>query len=332
MSSSAESPAGCLLPRACAASTRTADIVVLERDDYVSFANCGLPYHIGGDIEDREALLLQTPESLRETLALDVRTGHEVLSIDRDAKTVAVRELATGREYVEPYDNLVLATGASPLRPPLPGIDHPRIRTLRNIPDMDAIIELLDDDAQSAVVVGGGYIGIEMVEALRHRGMEVTLVEALDQVMAVLDREMARQLEDHMEVHGTRVLLSSKAVGFADADGRVVVDLGDEQITTDIVILAVGVRPESSLAKAAGLDAVRARRRDRRRADAHVRSQHLRRGRLGAGHRHRHGRARGRAARRAGEPAGPHRRRRHRRAGTPATPPPRAPASSRSSS
>ena len=120
-----------------------ADIVVLERDDYVSFANCGLPYHIGGDIEDREALLLQTPQSLRETLALDVRTGHEVLSIDRDAKTVTVREVATGDEYTEPYDYLVLATGASPLRPPLPGIDHPRIRTLRNIPDMDAIIELL---------------------------------------------------------------------------------------------------------------------------------------------------------------------------------------------
>ena len=230
-----------------------ADIVVLERDDYVSFANCGLPYHIGGDIEDREALLLQTPQSLKETLALDVRTGHEVLSIDRDAKTVAVREVASGIESTESYDYLVLATGASPLRPPLPGIDHPRIRTLRNIPDMDAIIELLGDDATSAVVVGGGYIGIEMVEALRHRGMEVTLVEALDQVMAVLDREMARQLEDHMEVHGTRVLLSSKAVGFADADGRVVVDLGDEQIATDIVILAVGVRPESSLAKAAGL-------------------------------------------------------------------------------
>jgi NADPH-dependent 2,4-dienoyl-CoA reductase/sulfur reductase-like enzyme/rhodanese-related sulfurtransferase len=230
-----------------------ADIVVLERDAYVSFANCGLPYHIGGDIEDREALLLQTPESLRETLALDVRTGHEVLSIDRESRSAVVRELATGREYVEPYDYLVLATGASPLRPPLPGIDHPRIRTLRNIPDMDAIIELLGDDARSAVVVGGGYIGIEMVEALRHRGIEVTLVEALDQVMAVLDREMARQLEDHMEVHGTRVLLSTTAVGFADADGRVVVDLGDEQITTDIVILAVGVRPESSLAAAAGL-------------------------------------------------------------------------------
>ena len=230
-----------------------ADIVVLERDDYVSFANCGLPYHIGGDIEDRDALLLQTPKSLRESLALEVRTAHEVLAIDRQSKSVRVRDLETAEEYDEPYDHLIIATGATPLRPPLPGIDHPRIRTLRNIPDMDAIIELLDDDARSAVVVGGGYIGIEMVEALRHRGMEVTLVEALDQVMAVLDREMARQLEDHMEVHGTRVLLSSTAAGFSDAEGRVVVDLGTEQITTDIVILAVGVRPESSLAKAAGL-------------------------------------------------------------------------------
>ena len=231
----------------------SADIVVLERDDYVSYANCGLPYYIGGEIEDRDALLLQTPKSLRESLALDVRTGHEVLSIDRVAKTVEVRELATGREYVEPYDKLVLATGASPLRPPLPGIDHPRIRTLRSIPDMDQIIELLDENAERAVVVGGGYIGLEMTEALRYQGLQVTLVEALDQVMAVLDPEMAQHLHDHLTDYGVRVLLSTRAEGFTDDDGRVVVDLGSEQITTDLVILAVGVRPETSLAKAAGL-------------------------------------------------------------------------------
>ena len=231
-----------------------AEIVVLERDDYVSFANCGLPYHIGGDIEKRDALLLQTPQSLREALALDVRTGHEVLAIDRDAKQVSIRERGTGEVYTEPYDSLVLATGASPLRPPIPGIDHARIRTLRSIPDMDGIIELLEGDARSAVVVGGGYIGIEMVEALAHRGLEVTLVEALDQVMAVLDAEMAHHLHEHMRAKGVRVLLSTTAVGFSDADGRVVVDLGSEQITTDLVILAVGVRPESSLARAAGLE------------------------------------------------------------------------------
>jgi NADPH-dependent 2,4-dienoyl-CoA reductase/sulfur reductase-like enzyme/rhodanese-related sulfurtransferase len=231
----------------------SADIVVLERDDYVSFANCGLPYHVGGDIEDREALLLQTPDSLRESLALDVRTGHEALSIDRAARMVTVREAGSGRQYDEAYDKLVIATGASPLRPPLPGVDHPSIRTLRNIPDMDQIIEILDAGARSAVVVGGGYIGLEMVEALRHRGLEVTLVEALDQVMTVLDPEMSRHLEDHLGQHGVRVILSTRAAGFADAGGQVVVDLGAEQITTDLVVLAVGVRPESSVAGRAGL-------------------------------------------------------------------------------
>ena len=231
-----------------------ADIVVFERDDYVSFANCGLPYHIGGDIKERDALLLQTPDSLRAALALDVHTGHEVLSIDRAAKTVTVRERRADREFVESFDSLVLATGATPLRPPLPGIEHPRIRTLRNIPDMDAIIDLLHDGVKSAVVVGGGYIGIEMVEALRHRDIEVTLIEALDQVMAVLDREMAHHLEDHLTKHGVRVILDARAEAFADVDGRVEVDLGTEKIVTDLVIMAVGVRPESSLARAAGLD------------------------------------------------------------------------------
>jgi NADPH-dependent 2,4-dienoyl-CoA reductase/sulfur reductase-like enzyme/rhodanese-related sulfurtransferase len=230
-----------------------ADIVVLERDPYVSFANCGLPYHIGGDIQDRESLLLQTPQSLRESLALDVRTGHEVTGIDRAGRTVSVLDRSTGGTYVEAYDKLILATGASPLRPPLPGVDHPRILVLRTIPDMDQIIEVLDHGARSAVVVGGGYIGLEMVEALRHRGLEVTLVEALDQVMTVLDPEMSRHLEDHLEVNGVRVILSTSAKGFSDDDGRVVVDLGSEQIATDLVVMAVGVRPESSLATEAGL-------------------------------------------------------------------------------
>ena len=230
-----------------------ADIVVLEKDAYVSFANCGLPYHIGGDIPEREALLLQTPESLRASLDLDVRTGHQVLAIDPAGRRVSVRDLATGREYDETYDSLVLATGASPLRPPLPGIDHPRIRTLRNIPDMDAILELMDGGVESAVVIGGGYIGLEMVEALRHRGVEVTLVEAVDQVMTVLDPEMAHHLEGHLADHGVRLLLGRTAQGFRDDGGRVVVQLADEDVPADLVILAVGVRPESALASAAGL-------------------------------------------------------------------------------
>jgi len=231
----------------------TAEIVVLEQDAYVSFANCGLPYHIGGDIVERDALLLQTPDSLRDSLDLDVRTGHEVLGIDRAARTVTVAETATGVQYTEPYDKLILATGASPLRPPLPGVDHPRIRTLRSIPDMDAIISLLDGGATDAVVIGGGYIGLEMVEALRTRGLAVTLVEALEQVMTVLDPEMSRHLQDHLVDHGVRVLLGTRAVGFGDDAGRVVVDLGAEQVSADVVILAVGVRPENRLAADAGL-------------------------------------------------------------------------------
>lgn len=136
--------------------SETAEILILERDDYVSFANCGLPYHIGGDIKERAALLLQTPESLKTSLNLDVRTGHEVLTIDRVNKWVTVRNRASGEEYRERYDKLVLCQGANPVRPPLPGIDHPHLFTLRNIPDMDAIKAVVDQGAQSAVVIGGG--------------------------------------------------------------------------------------------------------------------------------------------------------------------------------
>jgi NADPH-dependent 2,4-dienoyl-CoA reductase/sulfur reductase-like enzyme len=188
-----------------------AEILVLERDDYVSFANCGLPYHIGGEIEDRGALLLQTPQSLSESLALQVRTGHEVVAIEREAKRVRVVERGTGRSYHEAYDRLVLATGATPLKPPLPGVDHPRIFTLRSIPDMDAIKSVVDGGARSAVVVGGGYIGLEVAEAFRHRGLDVTLVEAAEHVMAVLDAEMSREVEDHLEARGVRLHLATTA-------------------------------------------------------------------------------------------------------------------------
>jgi NADPH-dependent 2,4-dienoyl-CoA reductase/sulfur reductase-like enzyme/rhodanese-related sulfurtransferase len=234
-----------------------AEIVVLERDDYVSFANCGLPYHIGGEIEKRTSLLLQTPKSLAESLALEVRTGHEVVALDRDTQSVSVRELSSGREYTETYDRLVLATGATPLKPPLPGVDHPRVFTLRSIPDMDAIKAVVDGGATRAVVVGGGYIGLEVAEAFHHRGMHVTIVEAADHVMAVLDREMSREVEDHLEAHGVTLHLQTTAVGFEAMEGSddVVVDLGDAgSVTADLVVLAVGVRPESSLARAAGLE------------------------------------------------------------------------------
>lgn len=231
-----------------------AEIIILERDAYVSFANCGLPYHIGGEIQERDALLLQTPASLKTSLNLDVRTGHEVMAIDRAAKTVQVHNRTTDRAYTEAYDKLVLCQGANPVRPPLPGIDHPRIFTLRNIPDMDAIKAVVDQEAHKAVVIGGGYIGMEIAEALRHRAVGVDLVEMLPQVMPPLDPEMARDLAYHMESYGINLHLGVTAQSFADIDGAVQVTLSDGvTLVADLVIMAVGVRPASSLAHSAGL-------------------------------------------------------------------------------
>ncbi len=231
-----------------------ASIIVFERGEFVSFANCGLPYHIGGAIADRDQLLLQTPESLAATLNLDVRTGAEVEAIDRAARQVRVRELATGKTYTESYDKLVLAPGATPLRPPLPGIDHPRICVLRNIADMDRIIALLEKGAKAAVVIGGGYIGVEMAENLRDRGLAVDLVEMVDQVMPPLDREMARPLENHLRWQGVNLHLGVAAAAFTDSDGRVRTELvNGKMLVADLVILSAGVKPDVQLARAAGL-------------------------------------------------------------------------------
>jgi NADPH-dependent 2,4-dienoyl-CoA reductase/sulfur reductase-like enzyme/rhodanese-related sulfurtransferase len=232
-----------------------AQIVVLERSAHVSFANCGLPYHIGGAIQERDDLLLQTPQSLKASLNLEVRTGHEVTAIDRMQKAVRVRELATGRDYAESYDKLVLAPGAQPLRPNLPGLDHPKIFVLRNIADMDAVKAAVDDGAKSAIVIGGGYIGVEIAENFRDRGLAVDLVEMLDQIMPPLDPEMAWSLQQHMEQHGVKLHLGTAAAAFCDAGGRVTAELKNgEQLTADFVLLSAGVRPDVALAKAAGLE------------------------------------------------------------------------------
>ncbi len=232
-----------------------ASIVVLEKGRFVSFANCGLPYHIGGVITDRDSLLLQTPQSLKASLNLDVRTGHTALAIDRAARTVHVVESPSGRAYDESYDKLVLCPGASPLKPKLPGIDHPRLFVLRNVEDMDLIKAVVDGGARAAVVIGGGYIGVEMAENLRQRGLKVDLVEMLDQLMPPLDREMARDLESHMQSHGVRLHLGTAAAEFRDAGGRIAVELKNtESIVADFAILAVGVRPDAALAQAAGLE------------------------------------------------------------------------------
>ena len=243
----------------------SAEIVVLERGDYVSFANCGLPYHIGGVIADRSRLLLQTPESLRESLDIDVRVGQDVIAVDRAAKTVTVREVATGREYTEAYDALALCQGADPLQLPLPGIDLPGIHTLRNIADMDAIKSRLDEALAAAaakgraaktVVIGAGYIGIEMAENLIHRGADVTIVELADQILPPLDKDVSIPVEQHARGRGVELQLGTAAAAFTQAsDGMLRVELNNGQsLVADLVVLSAGVRPNVSLAQQAGLE------------------------------------------------------------------------------
>jgi NADPH-dependent 2,4-dienoyl-CoA reductase/sulfur reductase-like enzyme/peroxiredoxin family protein/rhodanese-related sulfurtransferase/TusA-related sulfurtransferase len=191
---------------------------------------------------------------LKASLNLDVRTGHEVIALDRTARRVRVREVATGREYDESYEKLALCPGATPLRPDLPGLDHPRIFVLRNMDDMDAIKAAVEDGARSALVIGGGYIGVEMAENLRHRGLQVTLVEMMDQLMPPLDREMTVPLEEHMTRHGVNLHLGT-AAAFRDAAGQVVAELKNGvHLTADFVVLSAGVRPDVSLARTAGLE------------------------------------------------------------------------------
>lgn len=232
-----------------------AQIVVFERGPHVSFANCGLPYHIGGEIANRDSLILQTPESLHARHNLDVRVRHEVLSIDREKREVEVHALETGETFRERYDKLILSTGAAPIRPPIPGIEHEKIFTLRTVPDMDRIKAAVDAGAKSAVVVGGGFIGLEVAENLRHRGVDVTVVEMLPQVMPPIDPEMATPIHQELVAHGVDLRLGDGVKAFADEDGRVAVTLqSGATVVGDLAILSIGVRPESDLAKAAGLE------------------------------------------------------------------------------
>ncbi len=251
----------------CAARARRldefADIVVFERAQHVSFANCGLPYHIGEVIAERGHLLLQTPGSLRDSLDLDVRTGTEVLAIDPDTHVVRVRVLASGEEYDEPYDKLALCPGASPVVPPLPGVDLPGIHVLRRIGDMDRIKAAVDGrspngerSVRHAVVIGAGYIGLEMAENLRHRDLDVVVVEMAEQIMPPLDRELTSTLEGYLRAHGVGLRLGTRATAFREGpDGRLRVELeSGEVLMTDLVMLAAGVRPSTELAVAAGLE------------------------------------------------------------------------------
>ena len=234
----------------------SAEIVILERDHYVSFANCGLPYHVGGERPERDSLLLQTPESLAKSLALDVRTRQLVTRIDRGAKQVEVRDEQDGRTYLEPYDKLVLCPGAEPIRPPIPGADDPRVDVLRNIPDMDRITAQLEKGATSAVVVGGSYIGLELTEAFRARGLRTTVVERTERLMPWLDPEMTRILDYHVQTHDVDLRLGTSATAVRRTpDDRLVLDLSDgTTVEGDVVVMAAGARPNAGLARDAGLE------------------------------------------------------------------------------
>ena len=231
------------------------EIVVFERGPYVSFANCGLPYYVGNVIKSEEKLLMAKPKRFREHFNIEVRTETEVLGIDREKKEIEVREFKGGKTYQERYDALVLATGASAIRPPLPGIDLPGIYVLRTIPDSREIRSAVKD-ASHAVIVGGGYVGLEMAENLARRGLSITMVEMLDQVMPPLDPEMAAFVANHLRDSGVDLRLGSAVESFHQLPGgnlSVRMASGDE-IDADIVILSIGVRPESSLAQQAGLE------------------------------------------------------------------------------
>lgn len=231
-----------------------ARIVVLERGPDVSFANCGLPYHVGGEIADRADLAVQTPQSLRALLNLEVRTLTEAVAIDRAAKTVRVRSLADGAEEVLAYDKLVLAPGASPLRPPLPGIDDPRILTLRNLEDMDRI-RAAAAAADEVLVIGAGFIGLEMAEQLHRIGKRVAVVELQAQVLPQLDAEMTLPLATTLRAHGVELVLGDGIEGFEAGPRGLVAKLkSGRTLGAGLVLLSIGVRPESGLARDAGLE------------------------------------------------------------------------------
>ena len=224
------------------------EIVVLERSGHVSYANCGLPYFVGGIIEDEADLLLQTPEALHERFRLDVRVGSDVTAIRPLDKVVEITELDSGTTYELPYDKLILSPGASPVIPPIPGIE--RAYPLRTVEDVERMTKVVASLPSSAVIIGGGFIGLEISENLRHRGIATTVVEAAPQVLAPLDPEMAQLVSEELERHGVEVILGSSVVAINEHD----VDLADgRKIPSDVVIVSIGVRPDVSLAREAGL-------------------------------------------------------------------------------
>ncbi|HIY81677.1 MAG TPA: FAD-dependent oxidoreductase [Firmicutes bacterium] len=232
----------------------SAEIIMFERGEFISFANCGLPYYIGGEITKKSDLTLQTPQSFNARFNVDVRVNSEVISIDPKAKTVTVRSKDRG-EYTESYDKLILSPGAAPIRPPMEGADNARVFTLRNIPDTIKIREYVEEEfPESAVVVGGGYIGVEMAENLKNAGVAVTIVELADHVIAPLDYDMACDVHRYLKEKGVGLILKNGVQAIKEEGGKLKLTLSDGEIETDMVIMAVGVRPDTALAKDAGLE------------------------------------------------------------------------------
>lgn len=232
-----------------------AEIIMFERGEFISFANCGLPYYIGGEISKKSDLILQTPGQFRARFNVDVRNFTEVVSINKDEKTVTAKNLKTGEQYTESYDKLILAMGAEPVKPDIKGIDNSRVFTIRNVPDTVRVRDYIDEEfPESAVVVGGGYIGIEMAENLKLAGLDVTIVELSDHLISPLDVEMAADVHRYIRDKGIKLILSNGVKEIQEAGDKLIAKLKDGQVEADMIIMAVGVRPETDLAKAAGVE------------------------------------------------------------------------------
>ena len=230
------------------------EIIIFERGEHISYANCGLPYYVSGVIAERDALLVQTPEGMRNRFKIDVRTFSEVTRIFPEEKVVEVQE-ANGKVYRESYDQLILAPGAAALRPPIPGINDVETLVVRNVADIDQIKQFIDEQKpQTAAVIGGGFIGLEMAENLHARGVDTTIIELSNQVMAPLDYEMAAILHEHIFNKGLNLILEDGVKSFTKKENGALITLqsGDE-VQADLIILAIGVKPEIKLAKEAGL-------------------------------------------------------------------------------
>ena len=230
------------------------EIILFEKDEYISFANCGLPYHISGVIEDRGELLLQTPNSFHSRFNVDVRVFSEVTAIDKENKTVSVKNVTTGEEYSESYDTLVLAPGSKPIVPPIQGIETDGVFTLRNVENTDKIVAFIQERApKSVAVVGGGYIGVEMAENLKEAGLDVSIIELADHVIAPLDYDMACDVHNYLKKNGISLYLKNAVQSVSESGGKLAVTLSDGELEVDMLVLATGVKPDSHLAKDAGL-------------------------------------------------------------------------------